>query len=314
MNIRTHIPRALTLTLALLLAGCADNPVEPSPPEPPSATHIQGLVADEDGNAYQLIEVSLHTAGSSDAQRRITTDPQGRFAFSDLEAGDYEVAITPPRLSEVVGANPAAVSGGGAADFTLRMLPSEALVIGKDIDPIREIRNVEGTAPTEADELLYHSNDPEQLHAVLAPDGRHLTLGEWGQARGTGRVTCTAQGTLYQFALENLVPNGVYTVWNFVLDRAVTAATFPAGQVPNGGALGPSTGTGNAFTASATGEGTLEVIARPGAMSMVGQMPGCVLTQAPGSAVIVLYHIDGKTWGSMPGPEATWVAHLGIIF
>ena len=47
---------------------------------------------------------------------------------------------------------------------------------------------------------------------------------------------------------------------------------------------------------------------------MVGEMPGCVLTEAPGSVAIVLYHIDGNTWGPVPGPPATWAAHLGIIF
>ena len=315
MRIFINSARAGILMLVLLVpAGCSDNPVETPPP---LEADLQGSVADEDGNVFRGVETTLRRVGSADVLQQVTTDTQGRFSFDDLSEGNYEVAIEPPRLSEVMGANPAAVrvdGSAGAADFALRMHPSEALVIGRDFDPIDEIRNAAGGDPVDDGELLYHSNDPGQLHAITAPDGRHLTLGEWEQARGTGRVTCTPQGTRYRIELENLVPNGVYTVWNFVLDRTVTKNTFPSTRVANAGSLGPNTGDGNIFTASATGEGTLVVTAPPGAMSMGGQMPGCVLTEAPGSAAIVLYHIDGKTWGGTPGPNATWVGHLGIVF
>ena len=235
------------------------------------------------------------------------------FRFASLGAGDYLVAVERPASSEIVEANPAAVAlteGANArADFTVRILPIEGQVTGQPGLRENYIGTASGEVPASPDEPLYHANEPEELHAIIAPDGHHVTLAEWRQAAGTARVTCGgAAGTRFELTLEGLIPDGVYSV-GAVLTNWVDGAPVRAGT----GALGNHRSQ-NVFTASSLGEGTLQATAPPGAMSRNGSAPECMLTQVQEVALWVTYHLDPERPSPDLAPSRTWVDQLKFNF
>lgn len=303
---RTH---SFLVLAFLLLAGCDDGPTNP----PPDATTIEGTVTDEDGNPYPEVTVILrHSDSATDLLTR-TTDEEGKYRFV-VEEGSYLVIIELPASGEVLDTNPVSVSVNEGstvqANFTIQLLPIEGMVVyGEDgIDNQNDIRNASGGKPESPGEPLYHANVPDELHPILAPDGHHVTLGEWRQASGTARATCNGNsGTQYTLVMDGLIPDGVYTVQAVLVN-------FIDGPVRVGdGALGP--GGANVITASTSGEGLLDVTLPPGPMSLTGAAPGCVLTQVDSSVLWVIYQIDGQPVGGSPGPDGTaWVEQMKFSF
>jgi len=100
-----------------------------------------------------------------------------------------------------------------------------------------------------------------------------------------------------------LLPKGVYTMWVVPLDNTGN----PIGE----GSLGKSDGSQNSFRASASGEGQVSVLARGGALSEFGQIPGC-FTDA-NFLLVLAYHIDGQTHGGEPGPFCDFSAPLAFV-
>jgi hypothetical protein len=137
-----------------------------------------------------------------------------------------------------------------------------------------------------------------QCHPVLAPDGHQLTLGEFKAAEGSISAKCTGQGTHSVIHFSGLVPNGTYTVWLFIFGNGGPPAN-PTSVSP----LGKSDPIQNFFTASASGEGQLSVTT-----------PGACWLDAPEVHLAVVYHIDGQTHGSTPGPAGTWAFQAGFAF
>ncbi len=188
----------------------------------------------------------------------------------------------------------------------------EAVVLHGANDPFSMIANAAGTTPSHPDDLIYRRI--VGLIPVRAPDGHHVSLGEWTQALGRATMACSSFGfTRYTLTFEGLIPFGNYTVWNVLYDRSLSPQA-PFGRRVAGGALGPASGAKNVFRASASGAGYLEVSVRPGPMGFGGTMPACVLTEAQGFKLIVTYHIDGQRHGAEPGPAETQVDHLVFYF
>lgn len=134
---------------------------------------------------------------------------------------------------------------------------------------------------------------------IVTPVGTNVTLGEWLEAEGVGKVTCVNKGTLYNLHFSGLIPKGVYTVWNFTATGA--------------GALGAADAIQNAFTASASGEGQISVLVPAGApMSFGGVMPACSLDG--GIFMVLNYHIDQMTFVGNPGPDLNDAAQLYFDF
>lgn len=149
---------------------------------------------------------------------------------------------------------------------------------------------------------------------ILAPDGHHVTLGEWKAAEGTATVKCINRGTHSVLHFSGLIPKGVYTVWLFVFANG--GPPTPPTAV---GALGnsdPSDDTfENSFTASESGEGQLSLIQQEGVLSANnGPIAACWLDTYPAVRLTLAYHIDGQTSGPVPGPTNTWVPQQVYIF
>jgi len=141
--------------------------------------------------------------------------------------------------------------------------------------------------------------------AVLAPDGHQITLGEFRQAAGTVKVDCITSGTHSIVHFSGLVPGGTYSVWQFIYPShdSPPMAFSAAGAAGDNGISGEIQ---NFFTASASGEGQLSVTSPPGPLSAAGTLVGCWLDN-PLVRLELVYHIDGKTHGPVPGMGQTWV-------
>lgn len=139
-------------------------------------------------------------------------------------------------------------------------------------------------------EEVHH--DPMNAEAVGPyPKGSDLgmTLGDWLAATGSATVTCTgSQGTV-RATFENLVPDGVYTMWYFFMATPPTAD--PARgviEIP----VGARDGSQNTFTADADGRANFEATFEP-----CLQMSGSQLM----AGLAIAWHSDRKTYGLYPG-------------
>lgn len=140
---------------------------------------------------------------------------------------------------------------------------------------------------------------------VVSTSGDQLTMAEWTTVTGQASLRCLNKGTQYVLHLSNLVPRGVYTIWNFF---------FVDGAFAGGGPLGLPDGSENIFRASASGEGQLSLIVEGGTPTPLGApMPECVLADAIGTLLIAAYHMDGDTWDSGPGPASTQAFHAAAV-
>lgn len=136
---------------------------------------------------------------------------------------------------------------------------------------------------------------------VVSTTGDQLTVAQWTTVSGEASLRCVDKGTQYVLHLSDLVPKGVYTIWNFI---------FVDGALAGAGPLGLPDGSENVFRASAAGEGQLSLIVAGGTPTAFGgPMPDCALTDLSGSTLIAAYHMDGNTWGSSPGPASTQAFH-----
>ncbi len=139
---------------------------------------------------------------------------------------------------------------------------------------------------------------------VTAPDGHHVTLGEFNKVSGYAQVKCINAGTHVVMHFKGLIPNGVYTVWVVTFQSPGFEETLS--NVIGVGALGAGDGSQNSFTASAAGTASLSATMPTGAMSEFGTVGSCL-----GSEYEIqfwsIYHMDGLTHGGSPGDESTWV-------
>jgi hypothetical protein len=148
---------------------------------------------------------------------------------------------------------------------------------------------------------------------VLAPDGHHVTLGEFNQVSGWADVKCINTGTHIVVHLTGMIPNGVYTIWIMTLKSPGfdgTLASFGANL--NGvGALGASDGSQNVLSVNGQGNADLSVTMPAGSLSLFGSVPNCF----SGVFEVLLsaaYHLDGMTHGPSPGDFSNYVLQFGF--
>jgi len=311
-----------TLTGLLILGiiyGCSSDDSSNDNPQPVAFGSVNGMVTDGDGVLYPNVEVTLLNSDSS-VEATELTDASGNYEMMQKATGNYSIKIAPPLGSTVTNNNrPINIADGTntAADFSFNIAAKAAKLVLEPNDPLDEIRNSEGEIPSN-NELIYTPysvRDPDaELVAVLAPDGHHITLQEWNMAEGSALVSCENNQTKFSLEFSGLIPNGVYTVWNAILKMpqdATNSLDFQADL--NGlGALGES--NQNVMLASNTGEASYEVTMGQGSLSMFGSRPACEITGSAGFALIVDYHIDGKTYGPNPGPDNLEVGHMTIYY
>lgn len=131
-------------------------------------------------------------------------------------------------------------------------------------------------------------SQPNVLSPVLKPDGQPLTFGEFSAARGMAAVKYTPMGSHVVIKASGLIPHGVYTVW--LMTFAAPGYTPDYAHMTSEVALGPPDGSRNTLVASAAGEAVLSTFHE-----------GRLFDEFEFHLAVV-YHPDGKTYGSTPGP------------
>jgi hypothetical protein len=110
--------------------------------------------------------------------------------------------------------------------------------------------------------------------------------------------------------VKGLIPHGSYTVW----------ITKPDPSDPTHmkmiavGALGKDDGSENGFTADENGFGYVSATNHGGKLSTFGTIAPCWLTGEPMVQIAGVYHIDGKTHGTVIGPDGTYVGQFAFAF
>jgi hypothetical protein len=171
------------------------------------------------------------------------------------------------------------------------------------------VRDAGGQAPAASSTPLF---EVRKHNAVVAPTGRQITMAEFAAVEGSAAVRCVARGTEVTLQLRNLIPNGVYTIWNVVFKAPGFDPTFA--NMIGLGALGSPGGTQNVFRASGIGDASLSATTSAGPLSMQGSIGACALTDEFEWHVVGAYHIDGQSHGASLGPDGTAVEQFGFIF
>lgn len=193
------------------------------------------------------------------------------------------------------------------------ILPIPFFVVDAQGDPIDPAATDPGTPLYDARAYLADG----ELVPVTVPGGGAVTWGDWSAVEGSISVECRDEGTYVNLQLTNLIPNGVYTIWNITWNEDPPAVLDPLGmpdQLIGIGPAGPSDGSQGAFTTSATGEGSITVTTPPGALGTLGEIGACALTDEYEWHVVGLYHYDGQTHGSQLGPIGTMAEQFGFVF
>ncbi|MGI9383272.1 MAG: hypothetical protein ACR2PO_08960 [Methyloligellaceae bacterium] len=138
-------------------------------------------------------------------------------------------------------------------------------------------------------------------HTPFQPDnvgpwkkGRALnvTLGQWFAGKGRGSYTCKDGRGRLKVTFDNLLANGVYTMWHYFLAWPPTKPFIGSYDLP----MGNRDGTESVFRTDAKGHAVVERDFKP-----CLQMTGEHLM----SGLAIAWHSDGKTYGPMPGEFST---------
>ncbi len=114
-----------------------------------------------------------------------------------------------------------------------------------------------------------------------------LTLRDWLKATGAGSYACDGQKGTIKASFQNLIPNGVYTMWYFI-DADPPTDPWQGLVLPAGARDGSQT----VFMADAEGNAVYDQVVEPclqlsGNHSLAG--------------LAIAWHSDGETYGFSPG-------------
>lgn len=195
-------------------------------------------------------------------------------------------------------------------------LAQSNVILNDDIQhPLDRVADAAGqavTADSDPNTFLYTSSELEHK-PVVAPDGRHITLGEFLGVTGEAQLECTADGTVAAIDLSGLIPHGVYTMWLMVFDEPGFDGTMD--NLAGAGAYGSYEGDANAFTASETGEASIQLIAPATTLSVIEYDTGnCLISDEYDFHMVGTYHIQGELFGAEPGPPGSEAFQFGFMF
>lgn len=235
-----------------------------------------------------------------------------------LPAGCDGASLTQPSLWESLQVAPRSSAQASPASASASLL----VVIGLTVDA--EGGTVIPVAADPSTPLYYRRTGLP----ILAPDGHHVTAGEFSAVGGSISVRCLESGTHVAMHLRDLIPNATYRVWLLTFEEP----GFDIGPPPDfsnlsgEGALGPGDRSRNTFTASATGEGQITRIHPAGPLSESLPEPPfankpagrCLLTDEFEWHVVAAFQQPGQPAGPDIGPPAlfpeTAVEHFTFIF
>lgn len=126
------------------------------------------------------------------------------------------------------------------------------------------------------------------------PKGKPLgiTLGQWFAAKGAGTYQCQDGTGKIDLSFQNLVPNGVYTMWHDFMVWPPTQPFIGTYDLP----FGARDGSENAFVADDDGNARFVRTIKP-----CLQLSGEHLV----SDLAIAWHSDGATYGPLPGEFST---------
>ncbi len=163
---------------------------------------------------------------------------------------------------------------------------------GEVYRPTAATRDMNAPLYAPADPVPHTPLQTENTGPWLTGKPLGITLGEWFAAKGEGTYQCKDGTGKVDIQFENLVPNGLYTMWH---DFAVWPPTDPFKgfyDLP----FGARDGSENAFTADADGRARFQRSITP-----CLQLTGEQLI----SELAIAWHSDGKTWGPDTGTFST---------
>ena len=114
-----------------------------------------------------------------------------------------------------------------------------------------------------------------------------MTLKDWLTASGSAVVTCTGDRGKVEAEFANLVPNGVYTMWYWLV-AVPLPAKFHTYDLP----VGARDGSQSIFTADDKGNAQYSAPVEPCLQGSGKQFD---------TGLAIAYHSDGKTYGYSPG-------------
>lgn len=187
-------------------------------------------------------------------------------------------------------------------------LPEQDVFIMKQ-EGDKEVWRVEGDQakdPETIGKMVYAASqkvehDPFKLGSQPLgpfPKGKSLgmTLEQWLAGTGTGTYLVNGDSAELDITLQNLVPNGTYTVW-------CSRITFPPNVAIVDKPCGAEDGSENIFQTDEEGNATFSLTMNPLEPS----------TQETASVIAVAYHSDGKTYGPIPG-DFGLVTHVQLFY
>lgn len=162
-------------------------------------------------------------------------------------------------------------------------------------------------SPSTEDAVRIREKVGTSFVSVTAPDGHQVTWGEFRRAAGVVQLACQVDGTHIDLRAEGLIPKGVYTGW-LLFFRSSTFAQPASGALAGVAPLGAPEGTENGAIADGSGGLRLAPIQKAGqvTVSMLASgekeaIPLCLL-DAGDVQIELVYHMGGRTYGSMPPP------------
>ncbi|MEM6693084.1 MAG: hypothetical protein AAF626_00280 [Pseudomonadota bacterium] len=146
------------------------------------------------------------------------------------------------------------------------------------------------------DANLFASAVP-QAHAPGDPDATGpfpkgadlgITLNDWLGASGNGRYHCENGKGRLMVAFEDLVPNGVYTIWHFFMANGAIEPFIGTFDLP----IGDFDGSQSIVTANAQGNALFDQT-----------FASCLQLSGPQlmAGLALNWHSDGQTYGVLPG-------------
>ncbi len=184
--------------------------------------------------------------------------------------GDSEQVV---RVRSILNMNSAFGTGGTAATGKFQLIDATGTPIFLGLNLNRLLFTQDFANP-----------NPTPPLPILAPDGHQVTVKEWARGSGEVDINCIGEGTKYKMRFEGLIPNGVYTVFQFT-------------NMGNGALASHPGDINNTFQASPDGDAVLSVVATPGPATLTGVIPQCSLTDVQREFFIVLYNIGGSSCG-----------------
>jgi hypothetical protein len=112
-----------TSAATLLLAACATGPLKPGMP----GGSVAGVLRDTSGAPLDEASIRLRAPGSTTDLQCALTDSLGRYVFTGLAPGAYDLFLVVPAATALEGDNPRLVTVTGhhrtKVDFTVTLLP-----------------------------------------------------------------------------------------------------------------------------------------------------------------------------------------------